>query len=183
MSPHRALPHQFVASAQQWGKECPIGDPNHRAAHPAGLARRPKSRHGSAMLRISPFVRAISFAVMALLVSASTVLPSASYAQKYADHLSQYGGIDARTAAITGFAALYVNPEAARLPVVLVSVLTDAEQPCLPTSCSVEKSVLTKAAATLTPQTVGPDRDSAATYPQGVERAALHGPPRYARAA
>jgi hypothetical protein len=68
--------------------------------------------------------------------------PSLSYAQKYADHLSQYGGYDARVAAITRFCLALCDPEAPMLPVVL-SMPSDVDiAAVLPSSCAMDKTVL-----------------------------------------
>jgi hypothetical protein len=169
----------FVAPKQQCSKECPNGTDEARFAPRMGLAIAPKSRHGPAMINLRLIARCVALVMMTVLVAASTVIPSLSYAQKYADHLSQYGGYDARVAAITGFASLYVTPEAPMLPVVL-SITGDIEiATVLPSSCSMDKTVL--------PTTMQQDMPCgqivgffvSQTSPIGIDQPALRGPPRY----
>jgi hypothetical protein len=168
----------FVAPKQQCTKECPKGTDEARFAPQRGLAMPPKSRHGPAMIDLRFIARCVALVMMTVLVAASTVIPSLSYAQKYADHLSQYGGYDARVAAITGFASLYVTPEAPMLPVVL-SIPGDVEiAAVLPTSCAMDKTVLPTTMQQATPcgQVVGFFLSQ--TSPIGIDQPALRGPPR-----
>ncbi|MBO6675287.1 MAG: hypothetical protein JJ908_09455 [Rhizobiales bacterium] len=173
-----ALASDFVARKQQCAKECPKGTDEVRFAPQWGLAMPPKSRHGPAMIGLRLIARCVALVMMTVLVAASTVIPSLSYAQKYADHLSQYGGYDARIAAITGFASLYVTPEAPMLPVVL-SIPGDVEiAAVLPSSCAMDKTVLPTAMQQATPcgQVVGFFLSQ--TSPIGIDQPALRGPPR-----
>ncbi len=176
---HLHLASDFVAPKQQCVKECPKGTDEVRFAPQRGLAMPPKSRHGPAMIDLRLIARCVALVMMTVLVAASTVIPSLSYAQKYADHLAQYGGYDARVAAISGFASLYVTPEAPMLPVVL-SIPGDIEVAAvLPSSCSMDKTVLPTAMQQETPcgQVVGFFLSQ--TSPIGVDQPALRGPPRH----
>jgi hypothetical protein len=168
----------FVAPEQQCAKECPRGTDEARFAPQWGLAMSPKSRHGPAMIDVRVIARCVALVMMTVLVAASTVIPSLSYAQKYADHLSQYGGYDARIAAITGFASLYVTPEAPMLPVVL-SIPGNVEiTAVLPSSCAMDKTVLPTGMRQVAPcgQVVGFFLSQ--TTPIGIDQPALRGPPR-----
>lgn len=145
-----------------------------------GLASTPKSRHGPAMIGIERPMRAVALLVMCVLVSASTIVPSLSYAQKYADHLSQYGGHNARIAAFGGFASLYLDPAAPMLPVVL-SVPGDADLAVvLPSSCSMDKTVLPRAADHSFPSSWMIGCETLEIVPAGLSPPALRGPPRFA---
>lgn len=175
-APHRS--ENFVALAQQCHKEWLQGADHPPLAPPRGMAMPPKSRHGPAMIDIRYMTRAVALVMITMLVAASTVIPSLSYAQKYADHLAQYGGYDARVAAISGFASLYVSPEAPMLPVVL-AVPSDVETTAvLPSSCAMDKTVLPSVASNTPPcgQVIGFLLSQ--TSPVGLDQPALRGPPR-----
>ncbi|MEM1287279.1 MAG: hypothetical protein AAGH60_02900 [Pseudomonadota bacterium] len=113
----------------------------------------------------------------ALLVLSSTVLPSLSYAQSYADHIANYRGDAARLSAISGFAELYLSPNAAMLPVSLENADARAID-CLPTSCLVEKHVFASTIAPAFPGTFEPDLFGTERHPTGLDPAAKPGPPR-----
>lgn len=168
----------LVARWQQPGKRSPGDDPASPQPPDSGLAHLPNSRHGPAMFGSRQLGRAIACLVITVLVAASTVLPSVSYAQRYADHLAQYGGFDARAAAISGFAALYVDPRAAMLPVVLEANDDGDITACLPTPCSVEKVVLSAKSVGLAADLPWRSLYSFETYPVGLDPSALRGPPR-----
>ncbi|MFK7791992.1 MAG: hypothetical protein AB8B88_04895 [Devosiaceae bacterium] len=130
------------------------------------------------MISLRHMTSATALLVMTMLVAASTVIPSLSYAQRYADHLSQYGGYDARMAALSGFASLYKSPEAPMLPVVL-SVPSDIEMAAvLPTPCAVDKTVLTRVAHHCAPSSIVIGYFQSETSPAGLHPLALRGPPR-----
>lgn len=171
-------PRNLVARRQQLAKRSPWSDPASPFVPGLGLVHLFESRHGPAMFGSRPLARSIACLVMTVLVAASTVLPSVSYAQRYADHLAQYGGFDARAAAINGFAALYLNPQAAMLPVVLSSTDASYGTACLPTPCSVEKVVLTAKQAPVTSDLPFLSVVSLGTYPVGLDPSALRGPPK-----
>lgn len=130
------------------------------------------------MIDIRQTSRVIALAVAAFLVAASTVIPTLNYAQKYADHLAQYGGYDARAAAFDGLASLYVNPQAPMLPVVLSTNHDSNTLTVLPTSCSMDKTVLTRLAATCMPEQPLVSVSGSEIYPTGLDPATLRGPPR-----
>lgn len=168
----------FVALAQQCRKEWPEGADHPPLAPPKGIAMPPKSRHGPAMIDVRHMTRAVALVMVTMLVAASTVIPSLSYAQKYADHLAQYGGYDARVAAISGFASLYVSPEAPMLPIVL-SVPSDVEKAAvLPSSCAVDKTVLPRVDVHTPPCGHVIGFLLSQTSPVGLDQPALRGPPR-----
>ncbi len=143
-----------------------------------GIATAPKSGHGHAMFDIGQKSRVIAMVVMTLLVAASTIVPSVSYAQKYGEHLSQYGGYDARAAAISGFAALYLSPDAPMLPVVL-SANSDVEfDAVIPTSCSMDKTVLPTGIHHSAPCEAAIAFLAGDDHPVGLDQPATRGPPR-----
>lgn len=169
---------KFVALAQHYRKEWPEGADHPPLAPPRGIAMSPKSRHGPAMIDVRHMTRAVALVMVTMLVAASTVIPSLSYAQKYADHLAQYGGYDARVAAISGFASLYVSPEAPMLPVVL-SVPNDVEKAAvLPSSCAMDKTVLPSVDVHTPPCGHVIGFLLSQTSPVGLDQTALRGPPR-----
>jgi hypothetical protein len=168
----------LVAPAQQCRKEWPEGADHPPLVPPKGIATPPKSRHGPAMIDVRHITRAVALVMVTMLVAANTVVPSLSYAQKYADHLAQYGGYDARVAAISGFASLYVSPEAPMLPVVL-SVPSDVEKAAvLPSSCAMDKTVLPSVASNTPPCGHVLGYLLSQTSPVGLDQPALRGPPR-----
>lgn len=170
--------HRLVAPAQQCSKECSPTDPARGWKLARGLAITGISSHGLAMICIRQSNRALALMVITLLVAASTVVPSLTHAQKYADHLGQYGGYDARVAAISGIASLYLSPEAPMLPVVL-SVPSDADMATLlPSSCSMDKTVLPSVASHSVPQEQVIGFVVPETYPVSLDPTALRGPPR-----
>jgi hypothetical protein len=130
------------------------------------------------MIEIRHMSRVIALAVATVLVAASTVIPTLTYAQKYADHLSQYGGYDARTAAISGLASLYVDPDAPMLPVVLSTSHDSNTLAVLPSSCSMDKTVLTQLTATCLPEQPLIGLSGSEIFPTGLDPAIRHGPPR-----
>lgn len=169
----------FVAPEQQCRKECPNGTDDAVFAPLGGLAILPKSRHGPAMIDLRHLSRVVALVMMTVLVAASTIVPSLSYAQKYADHLSQYGGYDARVAAFTGFASLYVSPDAPMLPVVL-SVPGNVDlMAVLPSSCSMDKTVLPGVHRQEAPCGQVAEFVLSQAPPTGVDPPALRGPPRW----
>ena len=130
------------------------------------------------MICIRQFSRALALMVVTLLVTASTVVPSLTHAQKYADHLAQYGGYDAGVSAISGIASLYLNPDAPMLPVVL-SAPGDADMAAiLPSSCAMDKTVLPNVACHSAPQDQMIDFVVLESHPIGLTPVALRGPPR-----
>lgn len=130
------------------------------------------------MIGIRSTYRVIALTVAAVLFAASTVIPTLSYAQKYADHLSQYGGYDARAAAFGGLASLYLDPDAPMLPVVLSASHQGDALAVLPTSCSMDKTVLTKQTSTCMPEQPPVSVSGSETYPNGLDPAILRGPPK-----
>ncbi len=144
----------------------------------------PKSSHGYAMNGSNNLFRAparlVALSVVAVLLAASTLVPSLSYAQKYADHLSHYGGYDARVATLSGFTALYVSPKAPRLPVVLAMPSETDMAAVLPTSCAMDKIVIPCVAGHSAPMAGGFDYELSHTSPAGQHPTALRGPPRLA---
>ena len=121
--------------------------------------------------------RLTALMVATVLVLSSTLLPTLSFAQKYADHLANYGGQDSRLGALTAFSELYVDPQAALLPVVLSA---DAPAPgaCLPPSGLVEKLVFTRAPQALAPELGRADLFGSERHPTGLDPATVSGPPR-----
>lgn len=130
------------------------------------------------MIDIRHTSRVIALAVAAVLLAASTVIPTLTYAQKYADHLAQYGGYDARAAAFGGLAALYIDPHAPMLPVVLSTSHDSDTLAVLPTPCSMDKTVLTRLTSTCMPEQPLVSMSGSETYPTGLDPAILRGPPR-----
>lgn len=169
----------FVAPTQQCLKEWRDGEDRAPLPTQKGMANAPKSRHGPAMIDPRSAMRAIALVMVTMLVAASTVIPSLSYAQKYADHLAQYGGYDARVASISGFASLYVSPDAPMLPVVL-SVPGDADVlAVLPSSCAMDKTVLPAVATQAPPNGQAIDYLVSQTSPVGLDQPAMRGPPKH----
>lgn len=120
---------------------------------------------------------AIAGAVTALLLLSSTLLPTLSYAQKYANHISNYSGADARTTAIRGFARLYVSPQAAMLPVVLFEA-ADTSFDALPSNCLVEKHVPSQGPLAFAPEFAWGGMYGSERHPVGLSPAAMPGPPK-----
>lgn len=168
----------FVAAVQHLRKESRVSDVKHTCSVHSGLVRSNETRHGSDMIEIRHMSRVIALAVATILVAASTVIPTLAYAQKYADHLSQYGGYDARAATISGLASLYVNPHAPMLPLVLSTSHDSDTLAVLPTSCSMDKTVLTQLTSTCMPEQPLVSMSGSETYPTGLDPAILRGPPR-----
>ncbi|MBV6656434.1 MAG: hypothetical protein KI785_01580 [Devosiaceae bacterium] len=112
-----------------------------------------------------------------LLVMTSTLLPTLSYAQRYADHISSYDVSHARSSAIKGFAQLYVSPQAALLPVVLATEGT-ASIDCLPSSSLFEKHFPSHAPDAPVPDVAFEDLFGSERHPVGLDPSAQLGPPR-----
>lgn len=167
-----------MAAVQHLGKESHVCDGKHTSCAHSGLVRCNETRHGSDMIEIRYMSRVIALAVATILVAASTVIPTLTYAQKYADHLSQYGGYDARAAAISGLVSLYVDPNAPMLPVVLSTSHDSDTMAVLPTSCAMDKTVLTQLTTTCLPEQPLVSMSGSETYPTGLDPATLRGPPR-----
>ena len=174
----------FVACAQQWRIEARIDAPEMGNKGNLGLANPVKSRHGSAMfdaraiLVARTWAHRIALTMVTMLVAASTLVPSLSYAHKYADHLSLYGGADAKIATLTGFAKLYVSPRAPMLPVTLTAPSDADMATLLPSPCSIDKTVLPRVAHHSLPSNAGVNSYVQETYPVGLDPSALRGPPR-----
>lgn len=132
----------------------------------------------SPMFTLGHSIRAVALTMVTLLVMASTVVPSLSYVHKFADHLSQYGGYDARVAALSGFTALYVNPQAPRLPIVLAASNERLMATVLPTPCSMDKTVLPCVAHHSSPQVSLVQFLIVQAAPAGLQPTAARGPPR-----
>lgn len=167
-----------MVAVQQFRKESRVCDVKHTSTPSKGLVQRRETRHGSDMIDIRHSSRVIALTVAAILVAASTVIPTLTYAQKYADHLAQYGGYDARAAAFGSLASLYVDPLAPMLPVVLSAEKGSPALAVLPTSCSMDKTVLTQLASTCVPERPLISMSGSEIYPTGLDPATLRAPPR-----
>ncbi|MEM6712176.1 MAG: hypothetical protein AAF590_07830 [Pseudomonadota bacterium] len=116
--------------------------------------------------------------VASMLLAASTMVPTMAYAQKYADHLSNYGGVDAEATALSGFGALYLNPDAPMLPVILAGPSQLDMDAVVPSPCSMDKTVLTRTGQNQPLMGSIVVLAHLKSYPTGLDPSALRGPPR-----
>ena len=123
-------------------------------------------------------MRAVALGIATMLVAVSTIMPTLSHAQKYAAHLANYGGYDARASAISGLVALYVDPAAPMLPVVLSAPGELELATVLPSPCSMDKTVLTRVQDHTPPGVDLVGFWQSAMMPEGLNPMALRGPPR-----